>query len=565
MKSRCSILLLTVLVRAVSPAQNLFLEDLFFEVVGSELLLPTAIEFVDQNTILVTQKEDGKVVVLDGSAVPPVALDLTVATEGEMGILGIVRHPDFDRNKLIYLYHCRADKDGGAWIEDRLETYRWDSGTKTLVLDSTIAIWGAEGWPTSQYHHGGYLKIGPDRKLYVQHGDMMRFGVMEVNDPTGISGSNAAIYRLELDGSVPVDNPFASSPIKNFQRAHTYGMRNGFGMAFDPLSDQLWYTENGPEIYDELNIAEPGMNSGWHLIMGPDSRDADMQVNGGITYDEKDLFMLPGAHYADPVLSFLDTIGLTAIEFLWKTKFPDALRDKAILCSTGTGRLFLLPVAKDRKGLDLPRLLADKVVDSVEERDLLVIGTGWGVTTDARVGPDGYLYVCSWQLGKVYRIRPKMETVDPTLLEVVRGVSSGSLPELIESDDQYFTIQPGRVLFLSQTPALVRLETTSPFSSISALSFSIEAACDSGSNVPMGVRMFNWSTGQYDLVATQNMPNTDQVFVSTFAKEGMDYVNPKDRKMLVEVSFGADGSSLLFPWTARIDDVSWTLTKQVPR
>lgn len=290
------------------------------------------------------------------------------------------------------------------------------------------------------------MKIGPDRKLYVQRGDMRRYGTLETNEDTGISGSAAAIYRLELDGSVPVDNPFVNSPILNFRRAYVYGMRNAFGMAFDPLSDKLWYTENGPEIYDEINIAEPGMNSGWRKIMGPDSRDANMAINAGLTYNEKDLYMIPGAHYRDPVFSYLTPIGITCIEFLWNTKFPEELRTQAIMSCTSLGRLFLLPIEPSREGITVDGDLADLVADTPEEREVFMLGTGWGAVTDARVGPDGYLYLNALARGTIYRIRPVVETVPPTWLEITKGVSTGGLEELEQSDDQYLFIRPGITL-----------------------------------------------------------------------------------------------------------------------
>ena len=79
------------------------------------------------------------------------------------------------------------------------------------------------------------------------------------------------IFRINDDGTAPSDNPFASQP--NLAKYYAYGIRNGFGLAFDPLSGELWDTENGPNAYDEINLVRPGFNSGWERIMGPVSRD----------------------------------------------------------------------------------------------------------------------------------------------------------------------------------------------------------------------------------------------------------------------------------------------------
>jgi hypothetical protein len=81
------------------------------------------------------------------------------------------------------------------------------------------------------------------------------------------------LYRcvkpLNDDGSIPNDNPFGGQLAKYY----AYGVRNSFGLAFDPLTGELWDTENGPDSYDEVNLVLPGFNSGWEKIMGPNSRD----------------------------------------------------------------------------------------------------------------------------------------------------------------------------------------------------------------------------------------------------------------------------------------------------
>jgi aldose sugar dehydrogenase len=108
---------------------------------------------------------------------------------------------------------------------------------------------------------------------------------------------------------VPVkDNPFYqySGDMEKLKRYYAYGIRNSFGMDFDPVTGKLWMTENGPENYDEINVVEPGFNSGWHKVMGPISR-----TNATVG----DLVTLNGSMYADPVFIWYATIGVTDIEF----------------------------------------------------------------------------------------------------------------------------------------------------------------------------------------------------------------------------------------------------------
>jgi hypothetical protein len=383
---------------------------------------------------------------------------------------------------------------------------------------------------------------------------------METNEDTGISGSNGAIYRLELDGSVPADNPFANHPKLNFRRAFAYGIRNAFGMAFDPLSDRLWYTENGPEIYDEINIAEPGLNSGWRKIMGPDSRDAMMAINNGKSYNQKDLFMVPGAHYSDPVFSYLTPIGITCIEFLWGTKFPEDLRRQAILSCTSVGRLFLLPVTPNRLDLFLPRTLADRVADTAAERDEFVLGTGWGSITDARVGPDGYLYLNGIGLGSIFRIRPKAEWTPAESIKVLRGVSTGWLPEILRSDDIYLNLRPGVALSTATFPSVIEVESKSPFVSPGSLKFYIEAAANS-STIVSRVELYDFASAKYTNITDFQLTAEDETLRVSVLEGAERFVDPETQFVRTRISFKAPGPILSFPWTARIDRVFWIFTR----
>src|SRR6185295_2073331 len=120
--------------------------------------------------------------------------------------------------------------------------------------------------------NGGAMVFGPDGKLYVVIGDLNRNGQLQniaggpAPDDTGV------ILRLNDDGSIPGDNPFASQG-GTLPKYYAYGIRNSFGLAFDPVTSRLWMTENGPTSYDEINLVTPGFNSGWNQLMGPDARD----------------------------------------------------------------------------------------------------------------------------------------------------------------------------------------------------------------------------------------------------------------------------------------------------
>jgi glucose/arabinose dehydrogenase len=137
------------------------------------------------------------------------------------------------------------------------------------------------------------------------------------------------IFRINDDGSTPIDNPF--SPQADLANYFAYGIRNGFGLAFDPLSGDLWDTENGPNAYDEINLVLPGFNSGWEQIMGPDSRDPQGVGN---------LVSFPGSHYADPKFSWFNPVGPTAILFFNSSQLGTQYQNDVFVGDINNGNLY---------------------------------------------------------------------------------------------------------------------------------------------------------------------------------------------------------------------------------
>jgi hypothetical protein len=244
-------------------------------------------------------------------------------------------------------------------------------------------------------HNGGTILFGPDDKLYVVIGDLNHNGQLQ-NNPTGPAPDDSGvILRLNDDGSVPADNPFAAQG-GNLAKYFGYGIRNSFGMAFDSLTNRLWVTENGPGSYDEINLVEPGFNGGWRPILGPDSRDPQ-----GVG----DLFMVPGAVYRDPKFSWFVPVAPTGIAFLDSTALGDQYENNAFVGDFNNGQLYRFRPNPARDGFVFTAPgLADLVADNAAELDELIFGTGFGGITDVKVGPDGHLYVLSIGAGKIFAI-----------------------------------------------------------------------------------------------------------------------------------------------------------------
>ena len=175
---------------------------------------------------------------------------------------------------------------------------------------------------------------------------------------------------------------------------YAYGVRNSFGLAFDPLTAELWDTENGPDRYDEINLVLPGFNSGWERIMGPVGRDAE---------GTGDLVQFPGSHYADPKFSWFNPVGLTAIVFMRSPLLGAGYQNDVLVGDINNGNLYHFKVNSTRDGLDFTTMgLADRVADSSAELQEIILGIGFGGITDLKVGPDGLLYILSFGLGKVF-------------------------------------------------------------------------------------------------------------------------------------------------------------------
>ncbi len=398
-------------------AQTLTDPSLTAETVISGLTQPIAIEFLrpdDPNRFFVIERTTGRVKLVENGVVTATVLDLPVNSNSERGLLGIALHPDFANNGYVYLYYSLSSTGSdsttqAAWIDNRVERYTWNGS----ALVNPVLIVAFPRDPTQANgpnHDGGVILFGPDGKLYGVTGDLNR-GLftnprIEQNTSSTAVAGVGGIFRLNPDGSIPADNPFITHNDPRIQHLWAYGIRNSFGMTFDALTARLWLTENGPNVYDEINLVARGFNSGWLKIMGPDARNATYTENNNTAFDASDLVMLPNAYYADPIFSWRTPIGVTSICFLRSARFDGGTRDQAVVGENNNGQLYFFVMNSARDDFVLSGALADRVADSTTERNMSRWGTNWGVVTDLKIGPDGYLYVCSLFAGRVYRVRP---------------------------------------------------------------------------------------------------------------------------------------------------------------
>jgi glucose/arabinose dehydrogenase len=446
----------------------------------SGLNQPTSMAFIGDDDFLVLEKARGQVKRVRGGQVQGTVLDLAVNSASERGLLGIALHPRFADNGFVYLFwsesNTGADSADLATVDlmaNRIDRFRWTGSS--LVMDRNImrfrAFQADENQPLRGNHDGGVLRFGPDGKLYAIVGDTGRRGQMQnlTDGPFGpgmpddqFGGpepDNAhftgVIVRLNDDGSAPADNPFfgvgammGGEAGANIQKLFAYGLRNSFGLAFDPESGDLWEQENGDDSFSELNRVEPGMNSGWVQIMGPASRvpqfkaiettmgpiDDPFAPNGYFGLQQvrwpptniadtpeealSRLFALPGSRFSDPELSWKFEVAPGGIGFLDSRALGPQYEGDLFMGGARDflegGHLFRIELTGNRRrvGVD-DRRLQDRVADNVgkweiTESESLLFGRNFGTGTDIQTGPDGDLYVVSLTRGTVYEVfRPR--------------------------------------------------------------------------------------------------------------------------------------------------------------
>jgi aldose sugar dehydrogenase len=225
-----------------------------------DLDTPWQIVFAPDGRIFFTERAGRVRVVKDG--VMSTWLDLTgIVESGESGLLGIGLDPNFATNGYLYIAYTYSTPQ--EKFNNRLVRCKENKATGKGAEDK-IYIDGIKGFSA---HHGGPVKIGPDGKLYWTVGD--RF---DETTPQDLKSLNGKILRLNLDGTVPADNPFPNSYV------WSYGHRNPQGLAWQEGTNNLFSTEHGPSnpnidcCKDEINLVEKGKNYGWPDIRGTETK-----------------------------------------------------------------------------------------------------------------------------------------------------------------------------------------------------------------------------------------------------------------------------------------------------
>jgi glucose/arabinose dehydrogenase len=410
--------------------------NLQIEEIATDLNHPTAMAFLgSSDDIIVADKDNGTVRRIIGGVIQPEPLvDVAVANNNdtnERGLLGMAVARQNETSTYVFLYYTESgggqdgdDSRGIVPAGNRLYRYELVENTNgnstSAELINPKLLLDLPARPGPRYN-GGPLLVSQnqnDTTVYLLIGDLDHHESQAENyedgpPPDGTGG----ILAVDIEGN-PLPNPVLVEQVTGDEDNgeedngeenigmlpyyFAYGLRNGFGMAFDPVTGYLWDTENGPDWFDEINLVLPGFNSGWAAVQGPASAPENEEADV-----EEDLEDFGGTGvYRDPEFAWQNTVGLTAVKFLNSTALGEQYANDMFVADINNGRLDHFDLNVDRTGLILEGVLEDKVADNVAELDGVIFGTGFRSISDIEVGPDGYLYLLLYGPGKIIRIAP---------------------------------------------------------------------------------------------------------------------------------------------------------------
>jgi aldose sugar dehydrogenase len=434
---------------------NIIDPNLKAEVVFRGLAYPTDIAFLGNNDILVIEKDTGIVRrIVNNTMMKEPLLDVNVATFGHRGMLGIAISNVSFSSASTSLSPLPNQILTNKTDDESIKTFTTDIKSAKYVFLYYTAIQGKDGEDTSQgkqplgnvvYRYklvdnmliepklllnlpatpgaignGGKILVNPyDNNLYVTVGGVGINGheteaqnVRNGGLPDGTSG----ILVFTQDGK-SVSQIGILGDIDPINKYYAYGIWNSFGIDFDPVTGKLWDTENGVVFGDEINLVEPGFNSGWNKIDGiwlrgnpiedTEARVAPKQTDGLLVdFNGK-------GKYSPPEFTWFEDVGPTAIRFFNSDKLGRQYQDDIFVGDIINGNIYHFELNKQRTELLLPfnSSLSDKIVSSNETKfsDGIIYGKGFGGITDIEIGPeDGFLYVLTFNNGNgtIYRITP---------------------------------------------------------------------------------------------------------------------------------------------------------------
>ena len=373
---------------------------------------PSSMTFLAPNDLLVLDRDAGRVFRVTNGHISDPLLDVNVGTEGYRGLLGVVTYNEKELTR-VFLYFTEArtedgdddTKKGMKPIGNRL--FRYDLENNKLVNPKLLLSLPALPGPR---HAGGVVVVGPDNNIYLTIGDLdgtfryKQYETMAQNYQNGaIPDGRSGILVVTQEGKPSGKNILGNSFPLNLYYA--YGIRNSFGIDWDPLTGYLWDSENGPNFGDELNLVQSGFNSGWARVQGYWKPNGEKM--GPLNSNPHDLVGFGGRGiYSTPEFIWLNPAAPSAIKFLNSDKYGSRYENDLLVGDANYGNIYDFDLDEQRKNLKLSGSLSDKIANNSEELNDLVFARGFGKVADIEIGPDGFLYILSTEdhMTSIYRI-----------------------------------------------------------------------------------------------------------------------------------------------------------------
>jgi glucose/arabinose dehydrogenase len=375
---------------------------------------PSDMAFLSQNDIIVLEKNKGTVQrIVKGKQLDNPLIDVNVLHNNERGLVGTLVPQSKNMSKNIYLYYTEANSTsnkcpkpdyclpGVEPIGNRLYRYELSQDGTKLINPKLMLNLPAVPGPG---HNGGKMTMGPDNSIFLVIGDLMGHRTKAQNYADG--------EEPDATGGVlhfsPVGQPLGKALLgKEYPENlyYAYGIRNSFGLDFDPVTGNLWDTENGPDYGDEINLVDPGFNSGWKDVQGIWEQKGGKPQKLSLNPDKLENFNGEGK-YSEPEFTFFNTVGVTAIKFFNSDKFGLEYKDGLFVGDFKNGNIYHFDLTEERQALLLNGSLSDKIADIPEELQKVIFAVGFSGITDLEVGPDGNLYVLDYGKGTIFKITP---------------------------------------------------------------------------------------------------------------------------------------------------------------
>jgi glucose/arabinose dehydrogenase len=317
--------------------------DLTDKVLTDKLTYPWEVLWGPNNQLWITER-GGKISSIDPAtgAITPIKTISEVVSRGEGGLLGMVLHPDFATTPEVFVAY-NYEKSGT--YTKKIVKFTYSGGT--LINPVTLL----DNIPAASIHNGTRLAISPDKKLFITSGDASESS--RAQDKTNPAGK---LQRINLDGSIPGDNPTAGSPVWSF------GHRNPQGLVF--VGDRLYSSEHGGSTDDEINIIQKGRNFGWPNVEGFCNTSSEQTF-------------CSANNVAEPIQAWTPTIAPSGLDYYNKDAIPQ-----------WKGSL-LLAVLKDSELLQIKLNSAGTGVETVNT----FYKNKYGRMRDVAISPDGKVYI----------------------------------------------------------------------------------------------------------------------------------------------------------------------------